>query len=230
MEFWSRVSLESFEEWRQESSESCQRHGGETCEVKDAHCVCEFLDPRRLEGVVEAQRLEHALHTVAQVRAQQAHSDQVCSRNPPDAEPKNDIGVNVSFRILGVRGTHGQVQKVINDEGRYRRSRQIHRSGRACGDTIGLLRVGGGTSLRVDAHQLNGCQNMEANGGQQAQTGSPDDFRDALQLRRIAIDGLRTKENLEVAQKVYGYEEVECCPRSSHYGFFNDDGRKQRPC
>ena len=130
MEFWSRVSLESFEKWGQNSGQCRQRHGRETREVNNANGIRERLNSRGVLRVIEAKRLEHTLHPMAQVRTKQPHRDQVGSRNPPNTKTKHHVGVDVGFRELGVGRAYRQMQ-----EAEMRKLIELLRSG-ANGQTL----------------------------------------------------------------------------------------------
>jgi hypothetical protein len=164
----------------------------------------------------EAQGLEDAGYPVAQVAAQQHHGDDVEEGGGPPGEAIDNHFVHIvhlhPMQIIAVKsgvieliaGANGEVQQVIDDESQDGQAAPDHDAGGGAGHAELLLTVGVFTRGFVRDGELDGRDDVDDHGEEEADTGDPDAtaMQGGVEHVAVFIDGLRTCKDEQVAHHV----------------------------
>ena len=87
--------------------------------IRMATILARALQPGRVDGMAEAERLKHAPQAVIQVIAKHDHRDDVEQRNRPDLKASDHIVVDIVLveRAAGMDGAKGEMQQVEDHKG-----------------------------------------------------------------------------------------------------------------
>src|SRR5208337_3484745 len=125
---------------------------------QDGDNLGEAPQPGRVEGMAEAERLEHAPQAVIEVIAKHDHGDDVEERDGPDLEAGDHVVIDIVF-VEGAAGVHGaesKMQKMENQESEDDGPAPQHGAGSVGGIEIGLLDVVDGPGGALEEPELEG--------------------------------------------------------------------------
>src|SRR4051812_12639898 len=111
-----------------ESQENADRYGDKASGHHDSEDKRKFAEDWSMTRMIDPEGLEHAPHAVPQVETQQDHAEDVPGRNVSDLKTANRIAVHIALleRAPGMDNSHGEMQKVINDEREQDGTAPIH--------------------------------------------------------------------------------------------------------
>jgi hypothetical protein len=183
-----------------------------------------------------AERLKHAVYSMAQMQAKKGHTDQIHSTNCRVRKPDDHHVVNI-VAMLGIMQSpevdmlqihggslNGVMKKVIKDESENDQPAHHHGARGVTGGDRLRVRIGNGPSSLVFSSQAYGGPDMQADHDQQPDSGGPNDLHVRLEKMAVAIDGLRPEKNLKITQQVGDNEEEHGTARDCHDVFFSERG------
>lgn len=151
------------------------------------------LQPRSINGMAEAEGLKHAPKAMVEVIAEHGHGDDVKERDGPNLEPEDDIVIDVLLVEGSARmnGTQGELQEVPNNECQDDGAAPHHGARRVGGMDVGLFDVADGAGFALEEPELEGRPNVQGDGEEQGDAGTPQKRGDGFQKCGVSIDFFR---------------------------------------
>src|SRR5271165_1213862 len=186
----------------------------------------EALQPGSVNGMAEAERLEHAPEAVIEVIAKHDHGNDVEKRDGPDLEAGDDVVVDIVLveRPAGVNRPEGKMQEVEDYKSGDDWPAPQHGAGSVSRVEIGLLDVTDGPGFALKKPELEGRPNVQADGEEQRDASAPQEGGDGPEKRGVIINFLGWKVDLEVADQVADHKAEEDEAGDGHDGFLADGG------
>src|SRR5208337_3892047 len=193
---------------------------------QDGDNLGEALQPGRVDGVAEAERLEHAPQAVIEVIAKHDHGDDVEERDGPDLEACDHVVVDVVFveGPAGVHGSEGKVQEMEDQESQDDGPAPQHGPGSVSGIEIGLFDVVDGPGGALQKPELKRRPNVQAYGKEQGDPRAPQKGGKRFQRRGVVIDFFGRQEDLQIAEQVADDETEQDEASDGHDRFLADGG------
>src|SRR5271155_618737 len=159
------IGLDRFEEAGEDGDWDGDVAGGD----EDGDNFCEKLQPGRVDGVAEAERLEHAPEAMIEVIAKHDHGDDIEEGDGPKLEAGDDVVVDVVFVEGAARmnSSKREVQEMEDDESQDDGPAPIHGPGSVGGMEIGFLDVVYGAGVALQAPELKRRPDVEADSNQE---------------------------------------------------------------
>jgi hypothetical protein len=140
----------------------------------------------------------------------------------------DEIGVHIVRIEIGMDRARGQMKQMVNDVEKYHDAAPNHGAGRhrTALWIKGFVRNRAGGAVKP--RELNGQNDMQENGEKKHDTRGPKGLGHAVQKRRIMIDRVGPKKNLEIAGQVSRHKTEEDQAGDGHHDFLADGGLRDQ--
>lgn len=99
------------------------------------------------------------------------------------------------------------MREVINDKCQHDQSAHHHVTRGECCFDVPLVHVRRRSGTLVFNRQLDGCVDVNNDGGQQKNSDQPEDRPEITQMLRITVDPIWADEDLQIPEKMADYEQ-----------------------
>src|SRR5208283_3147557 len=220
--WWFSIGLDGLDEPGEDGDGDGNVAGGD----EDGEQLGEALQPGRVDGMAEAERLKHAPQAVIEVIAKHDHGDDVENGDGPNLEAGDHVVVDVAFveGPAGVHGAEGEVEEMENQESEDDGAAPQHRAGSVGGIEIGLLDVADGAGGALQKPELEGRPDVQADGNEESDASAPQEGREGFQRGRVVIDMFGGQKDLQIAEQMADDETEQDEAGDGHNRFFADSG------